>query len=56
LPQVPAAFHELHFGSVAASSQQRFNFFDRQPKALLKLFIYSVVAEHCLLLPLKQPI
>jgi hypothetical protein len=47
LPQVPAAFHELQFGSVAANSQERFKFIYRQPETPLKLFIYSVVAEHC---------
>jgi hypothetical protein len=50
LPQVPAAFHELRLGSIAASFQQRFQFIYRQPKPPLKLFIYIVRAEHFLLL------
>jgi hypothetical protein len=49
LPQVSAAFHELHLGSIAASFQQRFQFIYRQPKSPLKLFIYIVCAEHFLL-------
>ena len=49
LPQVPAAFHELHLGSIAASFQQRLQFIYRQPKPTLKLFIYIVPAEHFLL-------
>jgi hypothetical protein len=49
LPQVPAAFHELHFGSVAANSQERFEFIYRQAKSPLKFFIYIVHAEHCAL-------
>src|SRR5262249_62069892 len=47
LPQVPAAFHELQFGCVAANFQEGFKFIYGQPEAPLKLFIYSVVAEHC---------
>jgi hypothetical protein len=45
-----AAFHKLHFGSVAAGSQERLDFFYRQPEASLKLFIHNVLTEHCQLL------
>ena len=37
-----AAFHKLHFGSIAAGSQERFDFFYRQPEASFKLFIHKV--------------
>jgi len=54
LPQVSAAFHELHLGSIAASFQQRFQFIYRQPKSPLKLFIYIVCAEHFLLTSVRS--
>src|SRR6266498_2240993 len=35
LPQVMAAFHKLHFSSVAASSQERLDFFIDSPEPRL---------------------
>ena len=37
-------------GSVAAGSEQRLNFNDREPKTSLKLFVYIISVEHCPLL------
>jgi hypothetical protein len=45
-----AAFHKLHLGSVAASAQDRLDFFYRQPEATFKLFVHNVLPEHCQLL------
>src|SRR4029079_7095247 len=50
LPQVPAAFHELHFGGVAAGSQQRLDSVDGESEASLQLFVYIIPVEHCTLL------
>jgi hypothetical protein len=45
-----AAFHKLHFRSVAPGSQEWLDFFYRQPEASFKLFIHNVLPEHCQLL------
>src|SRR5262245_27812205 len=52
-PQVSAAFHKLHFGSIASGSQERLDFFYRQPQASLELFVHNILPEHC---PLLTPV